>query len=332
MISSTMEMLIKHGYLILFFAVAAEQIGLPLPSTPLLVAAGALAGFHQMNVAQALALSVSASLVSDFVWFYFGERRGALIVQSLSKMSLQPEAYLTKAQAAYSRHGCGVLLISKFVPEVGTIIPAIAGLSKLALWKFSIVDTAAAVLWAGTYMSLGWIFRGQIESLLAVLDQLGIWMGAIVGAVLAGFILMKYWQRHRIYRVLRVARISPYELKREIDAGDRPIIVDLRDSSERQDGVIPGSIPLTEFRNASPSVPQSGIVMYCSGPNELASARAALKLRKLGVLRVHPLEGGFPRWRELGYPIEKLPGKRDRESMSADFIQPVNLVGSGPEV
>ena len=42
--SETLQFLVKHGYLVLFAWVFAEQIGLPLPSVPLLLAAGALAG------------------------------------------------------------------------------------------------------------------------------------------------------------------------------------------------------------------------------------------------------------------------------------------------
>jgi len=41
-------------------------------------------------------------------------------------------------------------------------------------------------------------------------------------------------------------------------------------------------------------------------PNEATSARVALLLRKRGVKRIRPLEGGFAGWRERGYPLQKL--------------------------
>jgi len=46
------------------------------------------------------------------------------------------------------------------------------------------------------------------------------------------------------------------------------------------------------------------IVLYCSCPNEVSSARAALLLRRRGILRVRPLLGGFDAWRERNYPTE----------------------------
>jgi rhodanese-related sulfurtransferase len=44
-------------------------------------------------------------------------------------------------------------------------------------------------------------------------------------------------------------------------------------------------------------------VLYCSCPNEVSSAQAALKLKRRGVRHVRPLEGGFAGWLELGFPI-----------------------------
>ena len=59
------QFLIRHGYTLLFFWVFAEQIGLPIPAAPILLAAGALAGQGQLNLAIAVGLAVIASLLSD---------------------------------------------------------------------------------------------------------------------------------------------------------------------------------------------------------------------------------------------------------------------------
>jgi rhodanese-related sulfurtransferase len=88
---------------------------------------------------------------------------------------------------------------------------------------------------------------------------------------------MKYVQRKRIYRALRIARIAPIELKARMDAGEGLTIVDLRNSTEWQEGRIPGSIQLTDndLDSRLASTAGSEIVLYCSCPNEFTSARAA---------------------------------------------------------
>ena len=47
------------------------------------------------------------------------------------------------------------------------------------------------------------------------------------------------------------------------------------------------------------------IILYCSCPNEVTSARMALSLHRNGILRVRPLLGGIDAWRERNYPTEQ---------------------------
>ncbi len=47
--SEALEFLIRHGYSVLFAVVFVEQIGLPIPAAPWMLAAGALAGGQQLS-------------------------------------------------------------------------------------------------------------------------------------------------------------------------------------------------------------------------------------------------------------------------------------------
>jgi rhodanese-related sulfurtransferase len=116
----------------------------------------------------------------------------------------------------------------------------------------------------------------------------------------------KYVQRRRIYRSLRIARIAPLDLRNRMDAGEKLTIVDLRNPIEWQEGWIPGSLKLVsdELDSMIPTIEPGEVVLYCSCPNEAGSARAALRLKRRGVRSVRPLDGGFTRWQELGFPIE----------------------------
>ena len=65
---STIGVLARHGYLVVFGSILAEQIGLPFPAIPFLLAAGALAGAGKLSFALLLLLSGIASLIADMVW------------------------------------------------------------------------------------------------------------------------------------------------------------------------------------------------------------------------------------------------------------------------
>ena len=73
---SIIQFLVRHGYLVLFAWVFIEQLALPVPSIPILLASGALAGSGRMSLAAALMVAVLAALLGDSFWFAFGRTRG----------------------------------------------------------------------------------------------------------------------------------------------------------------------------------------------------------------------------------------------------------------
>lgn len=305
--NGTVAFLTTHGHAALFACVLAEQLGLPLPAVPVLLAAGALGGAGNLNLAVALLLAVVASLIGDTVWYYLGKTRGMAVLRLLCKISLEPDACVRQTNAAYSKHGTRWLLLAKFIPGISTVAPPMAGVYRVGLWKFIAMDGMGASLWAGVYLFAGWWFSGQIDAIAACMERLGGWMGLALAAVLTIYVLRKVVERRRVRRTLRGARIAPAELKRRIESGAPITIVDLRNDFEWREGRIPGSLALTfhELDNFVPADPEAEMIVYCSCPNESSSAAAATRhLQRRGIQCVRPLEGGFPLWTELGFPVE----------------------------
>ncbi len=305
--NGTVEFLSTFGYAALFACVLVEQLGLPLPAAPFLLAAGALAGLGKLNLAFALLLAVAASLIGDTVWYYLGKTRGMAVLRLLCKISLEPDACVRQTSAAYSRHGARWLFFAKFIPGVSTVAPPMAGIYRVSLWKFIAMDGAGASLWAGVFLLAGWWFSGQIDTIAAHMDRLGGWMGLALAGVSVIYVLCKLIERTRVHRSLRVARITPMELKRRMESGESMMIVDLRNGFEWREGRIPGSLTLTvkELDNFVPAVPETEMILYCSCPNEISSAAAAtIRLQRRGIKSIRPLEGGFPLWTQLGFPVE----------------------------
>jgi rhodanese-related sulfurtransferase len=127
----------------------------------------------------------------------------------------------------------------------------------------------------------------------------------LVGGILL-YVAYKYIQRRRVFRALRIARITPQELKGRMDHGENVVLIDLRSEFEWAEGRIPGSLTPVgdDLETLISGTPKGEVVLYCSCPNEASSARAALRLKRHGVKHVRPLEGGFPVWKKLGFPVE----------------------------
>jgi len=263
------QFLIRHGYSVLFFWVLAEQLGLPLPSTPVLLAAGALAGQGQMNLALAIALAVLASLLGDVSWYQFGRVRGGKVLNLLCRISLEPDSCVRKTEGAFVKHGARSLLIAKFVPGLNTMAPPLAGIIGMRLGRFFIFDALGALFYFGTFVAVGYVFSSQLEQAAARISSLGFYLLVICAAGLGAYIGWKYVQRRRFIRSLRIARITPDELNRKIAAGEEVVVVDLRHSLDFDAAprTIPGAIRMApeKVEEGHTQIPRDReIVLFCT--------------------------------------------------------------------
>lgn len=265
----TFQFLIRHGYSVLFVWVLAEQLGLPLPATPLLLAAGALAGQGQMNLWLAIALAVFASLLGDLSWYQFGRVRGGKVLNLLCRISLEPDSCVRKTEGAFVKHGARSLLIAKFVPGLNTMAPPLAGIIGMRLGRFLIFDGLGALLYLGSFVALGYVFSNQLEQVAGRVAGLGFSLLVILAGALGAYIGWKYVQRRRFIRSLRIARITPDELRLKIEAGEEVVVVDLRHSLDFDAApqTIPGSIRMApdKIEEGHTQIPRDReIVLFCT--------------------------------------------------------------------
>jgi membrane protein DedA with SNARE-associated domain len=264
-----LQFLVRHGYAVVFVWVLGEQIGLPIPAVPILLAAGALAGSGRLSLSMALLVAVAASLVSDTIWYWLGRRRGTRVLSLLCRISLEPDSCVRRTEDTFVRHGPRTLLVAKFVPGLSTMAPPLAGIIGMPLWRFVVWDGLGALLWAGVFAGLGYAGADQLERVAAHVGRFGSGAVAIVAALFAAYIAWKWVERRRFIRRLRIARIAPEELKRRLDAGEATVIVDLRGALDfaSDPTTIPGALVLTpeELEARHQEIPRDReIVLYCT--------------------------------------------------------------------
>jgi membrane protein DedA with SNARE-associated domain/rhodanese-related sulfurtransferase len=317
--SHSLEFLIHYGYVLIFGWVFTEQIGIPIPAIPVLLAAGALCGMHRMNPVAVMALAVLAAVGADLMWFELGRRKGIRVLQFLCKISLEPDSCVRRTENVFARSGAKSLLIAKFVPGLNTAAQPLAGIFRMKYWRFLIFDTCGATLYVGTFFALGYVFRSELESVAGAALKLGTTLVILVVAALVGWLSYKYYRRQKFIRQLRIDRITPEELKRKIDAGEEVVIVDLRGSLdfEAEPAMIPGAVHLdyADLEEVSDELAKAAeVVLYCNCPNEVTSAKMALMLRRKGVQKIRPLQNGLTGWRDLGYPVSESPAPVDEKT------------------
>ncbi len=264
-----LQFLHRHGYAVLFAAVFAEQAGLPIPAIPILLAVGALAGAGEFSFAAAVLVAVLAALLADSLWYQFGRRRGHSVLNLLCRISLEPDSCVRRTEDVFARHGARALLFAKFAPGLSTAAPPLAGMFGMRLSRFLAWDGAGTLLWVGAFSGAGYIFSAQLERIATWALRLGAWLLVLLGSALAGYIAFKYVQRQRFLRQLRIARISPEELMRKLEAGEDVVVVDLRHSLEFEaDNVkVRGALHLLpeEIDLRHQEIPRDrDVVLYCT--------------------------------------------------------------------
>ena len=307
------QFLVRHGGLVLFATVFAEQAGLPIPAVPVLLAAGALAGAGKMNLALAVVLGVTACLLGDLLWYYLGRRRGAQVLTVLCRISLEPDSCVRRTEDFFVRHGTRSLIWAKFIPGLSTVTPALAGIFGVSVERFMLYNSLGALLWTAAFVMPGYLFSDQLERVAAQAARWGSSLVVLVGGVLALYIVYKYIHRQLLLRELRIARITPDELKQMLDDGQDVMIVDLRQPLVLQADPysIPGALRMAveELEHRHHEIPRDrDVILYCACPNEVTAARMALLLKRNGITRVRPLVGGVDGWRARNFPLEELAG------------------------
>jgi len=303
-----------HAYAVLFGWVLIEQGGAPIPSLPVMLAAGTMSAAGKLHMAYALPMVLLACLIADSAWYFLGKHYGRRLLNLLCRFSLEANNCVTRTQGTISRRGPITLLFAKFVPGLSTMAAPIAGQAQMGYAKFFVYDMAGSLLWAGFWLLAGRFFgdmakrSGEFFGMLAHFAVLLVLLGVV--ALLVNRLL----QRYRFKMELRGSRLEPQELREMMEAAEsagleRPFIVDLRHPLDvlTDPLVLPGALRIgpDELKQRRDLIPSDrDIVLYCTCPSEETSAKVAMELRQLGVLRVRPLRGGLQGWKDAGYPLE----------------------------
>jgi membrane protein DedA with SNARE-associated domain len=260
--------LIEHGYALLFFWVLLETMGLPIPCVPLLITVGALAGAGQMNLQLCIGVGVSAALLSDIFWYSLGWHRGRRVLSQLCRIALEPDSCVRRTENIFARYGARSLLIIKFIPGLSAVSTPLAGIIHMSLPRFLLFDGMGIFMWIGAYTIFGYIFSRELDRAIGYAAGMGTTLLVLVAGGLTIYILWKYALRKRFIRELRIARITPEELKRKLDAGERVLIIDVRHSLDfdADPNIIPGAyrIPFEQAGNRVNVSDDRDVVVYCT--------------------------------------------------------------------
>ena len=304
---------VHYAYLIIFLWVLVEQIGIPIPSVPVLLTAGTLSATHRVSFIGITLAMLLSCIIADTLWFSLGRRYGNSVLKLLCRLSFEASTCVSKTEGYFTRRGAVTLLFAKFVPGLSTVAAPIAGQTGMSYGRFLAWDMVGSLIWGETFILAGRFFGDLAKKSAPFFAWLGHFAIFIFAAMVLGFLAHRIWKQRKFLQQVRELRLEPSELKEMLDVAEKggttpPFIVDLRHPLDYlpDPRVLPGALRIgpNELKQHSEIIPRDrDVILYCTCPSEETSAKLALQLHKMGVYRVRPLRGGFDGWKEAGYPL-----------------------------
>ena len=205
--NETLQFVMRHGYSILFAAIFAHQIGIPLPGPLFLLAAGALSASGKFDLSVSVTLAVAACVLADWPWYEAGRHRGMRILHFIHRLSRDPDKHDRRAKETFARYGPSILLVSKFIPGLDAVAPPLAGTAHTSRLRFLAFDAVGASLYSCAYVGLGFVFSHDLEHVVAKMQRVGTALAVLVAGAVCIFAVTKLLQRYSSMWVPEVAQV-----------------------------------------------------------------------------------------------------------------------------
>jgi len=225
-----LSLLGRNGYALIFGLLFSESVGLPFPAAIALVAAGAGVASHALSGPGVLFTAVLALIAGDSAQFWLGRKAGWALLGFLCRVSMNPETCILRSAESFYKRGKVTLVVAKFIPGVNTMAAPLAGSMKMRFGQFLRLDFAGALLYATTYLVIGYLSRDFLAATLKSIHEAGRAMEIVVFMAVVVYAVYRVMQfrKYRKYNV--VPRVQVGELAARLAAGEKNClqIVDVR--------------------------------------------------------------------------------------------------------
>lgn len=172
MLQQLLDLFTTYGLLVLLPILLLSAIGVPLPGSLLLVAAGAVAGSGEISLALLIFGATVATLIGNGIGYWLGWRGGSSALGRWGKRFRLDEERIARARAAFARYGVLSVLFSRFpLSPISSIVNILAGTAHFSLRRFTIINIIGVTVWSSVYAGLGYVFGASWQ---AVADNVSV--------------------------------------------------------------------------------------------------------------------------------------------------------------
>ena len=191
--------LLTYGEWALGAATLIGALGLPLPTTMLLLAAGAFMRQGALNWQAAISLAAIGAVAGDSASYLMGRYSGGAAWHGL-----QTTARWQQALGVFRRWGGLTVFLSRFLlTPLALPVNLIAGSTHYTLWRFLGSVVFGELLWVLIFSGLGYAFADQWQAVSELISNLSVnfvWLALLL--IGSGYLLRRIWSGRQTLAVV----------------------------------------------------------------------------------------------------------------------------------
>ena len=220
-----LHLLSRYGYSLVFVNLLVEAMGVPIPSTPILLTAGAACSYGTMNVPHLLLSAVLASMLGHYFLFQLGRYTGWALLGFLCRLSINPESCILKSAQSFYRRGRMTLIFSKYLPGINTMAAPLAGSLNMGPIQFLGLEFLASCLYVLPIIAFGFYFSHLISSMVDWFISLSHTLLVLVLLAILGGLVYRLWLSWKDRSLLTVPRVTPIQLAQTMASHQEGVII-----------------------------------------------------------------------------------------------------------
>lgn len=313
-----LDVVAHHGYAIVAVVLFVAAVGLPVPTSIVLLGAGAAAARGDLRLEEVLPLAWGAGVTGDALLYFGGRYTGWWLLAGMCRLSINPEACIFSSSAYFYRRGAKTLLFAKWVPGLSSMAAPLAGSLNMRFWRFLRGDIAGVGVYVTVWIMAGYLFSGFLGQMLAGVQRLGHAVLIIAALLILGYVISLAIFAVKARKYNKIDKISAGELRERLEllGSDKVVVIaDVRSHNYYDPGMqrIKNSIRMEPTRLKEElealrafMAPECEIYLYCSCIRDTTSKKVAHMLEQENC-RTQVIEGGMKAWVKAGGELESVP-------------------------
>jgi membrane protein DedA with SNARE-associated domain len=183
----------QYGLLVVFFVVALESAGVPLPGETALVAAAILASQGHFSLAEVIVFGAVAAIIGDNAGYWAGRLLGRGFLQRYDPVRRFSDRVLPPAERFFKRHGGKAIFLARWTSGLRVAGAWIAGFAHMEWWRFFFWNATGGIFWSATVCIVAYCFGRAAADAIA---KYGLIAGAVaVGLAVVAGLGLHVWRR-----------------------------------------------------------------------------------------------------------------------------------------